>query len=102
MHRWLIISSPFRVFPLSEMCKSLLYAPLGQYIELLHFVLLKEVKMKSVRECMRLRATLEACEKKRIRQVLGWYDWNKPLTAKLLGVGLSTLYRKINKHKIKQ
>ena len=43
-----------------------------------------------------LRASLKAYEKEQIYRVLNKYDWNKGEAAKALGVGLSSLYRKID------
>lgn len=43
-----------------------------------------------------LRASLKAYEKEQIYRVLNKYDWNKAEAAKALGVGLSSLYRKID------
>ncbi len=47
-----------------------------------------------------LRASLKAYEKEQIYRVLNKYDWNKAEAAKALGVGLSSLYRKIDELEI--
>ena len=43
-----------------------------------------------------LQAAVRAYEKQQIYRVLNRYDWNKGETAKALGIGLSSLYRKID------
>ena len=43
-----------------------------------------------------LQDSLRAYEKEQIYRVLSKHDWNKTETAKALGVGLSSLYRKID------
>jgi transcriptional regulator with PAS, ATPase and Fis domain len=43
-----------------------------------------------------LQDSLRAYEKEQIYRVLSKYDWNKAEAAKALGVGLSSLYRKID------
>ncbi len=47
-----------------------------------------------------LRAAVTAYEKQHICRVLNRYDWNKVEAAKALGVGLSSLYRKIDELEI--
>jgi len=49
-----------------------------------------------------LRTAVKAYEKKSILGVLQVCNWNVPKTAKALGIGLSSLYRKINKYGIKR
>jgi len=48
-----------------------------------------------------LRASLEIHEKRYIKDSLTMYDWDMPHTAKVLGISLSTLYRKVDKYKLK-
>lgn len=48
----------------------------------------------------RLRTEMKAYEKQYICRVLNKYDGNKIEAAKHLGIGLSSLYRKINKLEI--
>ncbi len=43
-----------------------------------------------------LTDSLRAYEREQIYRALNKYDWNKAETAKALGVGLSSLYRKID------
>ncbi len=43
-----------------------------------------------------LQIAVKAYEREYIYQVLIKYDWNKAEAAKALGVGLSSLYRKID------
>ncbi len=43
-----------------------------------------------------LQASLKAYEKEQIYRVMNKYDWNKAEAARALGVGLSSLYRKID------
>ncbi len=43
-----------------------------------------------------LQAAVKAYEKEQIYRVLNKYDWDKAEAAKVLGVGLSSLYRKID------
>lgn len=43
-----------------------------------------------------LQTSLKAYEKERIYRVLNKYNWDKEQAAKVLGVGLSSLYRKID------
>ncbi len=47
-----------------------------------------------------LHAAVKAYEKEHIFRVLNRYDWNKVEAAKALGVGLSSLYRKIDELEI--
>ena len=47
-----------------------------------------------------LQNSLKAYEKEQIYRVLNKYDWNKTEAAKALGVGLSSLYRKIDELEI--
>ena len=47
-----------------------------------------------------LTDSLKAFEKEQIYRVLNKYDWNKAEAAKALGVGLSSLYRKIDELEI--
>ena len=47
-----------------------------------------------------LRASVKAYEKEQIYRVLNKYGWNKGEAAKALGVGLSSLYRKIDELEI--
>ncbi len=47
-----------------------------------------------------LRVSVKAYEKEQIYRVLNKYDWNKGEVAKALGVGLSSLYRKIDELEI--
>ncbi len=47
-----------------------------------------------------LQASLKAYEKEEIYRMLNKYDWNKTEAAKALGVGLSSLYRKIDELEI--
>ena len=47
-----------------------------------------------------LQNALRAYEKEQIYRVLNKYDWNKAEAAKALGVGLSSLYRKIDELEI--
>jgi len=47
-----------------------------------------------------LMESLKACEKEQIYRALNKYDWNKAKAAKALGVGLSSLYRKIDELEI--
>ncbi len=47
-----------------------------------------------------LQNSLKAYEKEQIYRVLNKYDWNKSEAAKALGVGLSSLYRKIEELEI--
>ena len=47
-----------------------------------------------------LQAVVKACEKEQIYRVLNRYDGNKVEAAKALGVGLSSLYRKIDELEI--
>ncbi|MHC4075873.1 MAG: sigma-54-dependent transcriptional regulator [Planctomycetota bacterium] len=47
-----------------------------------------------------LQNSLRAYEKEQIYRVLNKYDWNKAEAAKALGVGLSSLYRKIDELEI--
>lgn len=49
-----------------------------------------------------LRKELKAYERQRICDALISFGWNKHNTAKHLGIGLSSLYRKIAKLKIKK
>lgn len=48
-----------------------------------------------------LEIAVRAYEKERIYRVLDKYDWNKSEAAKALGIGLSSLYRKIDELGIK-
>ncbi len=48
-----------------------------------------------------LQAALKAYEKEQIYRVLSKHDWNKAEAAKALGMGLSSLYRKIDELGIK-
>ena len=48
-----------------------------------------------------LQAAVKAYEREQIYRVLNKYDWNKTEAAKVLGVGLSSLYRKIDELEIK-
>jgi len=43
-----------------------------------------------------LQASVRACEKEQIYRALAKYDWDKAETAKALGIGVSSLYRKID------
>lgn len=56
----------------------------------------------NVIEGMRLRKTLKVYEQRYIKDTLTMYNWDKRHTAKVLGIGLSSLYRKIKEHKIKR
>ena len=47
-----------------------------------------------------LQDSLRAYEKEQIYRVLNKYDWNKAKAAEVLGVGLSSLYRKIDELEI--
>ncbi|MHC4456754.1 MAG: sigma-54-dependent transcriptional regulator [Planctomycetota bacterium] len=47
-----------------------------------------------------LQAAVKAFEKEQIYSVMNKYDWNKVEAAKALGVGLSSLYRKIDELEI--
>ena len=47
-----------------------------------------------------LQATVRAYEKAQICRMLNRYNWNKPETAKALGIGVSSLYRKIDEFEI--
>lgn len=49
-----------------------------------------------------LRTSLKIHEKRYIQDALTMYDWDKSHTAEILGIGLSTLYRKITEHRIKR
>jgi len=51
---------------------------------------------------MFLSTAVSAYEKQYIREALVACNWNKPIAAKRLGIGQSTLYRKITEHKIKR
>jgi len=46
-------------------------------------------------ESLNLRTTMKRCEKRHIQATLHVYSWNKSKTAKALGIGVSSLYRKI-------
>jgi DNA-binding NtrC family response regulator len=46
--------------------------------------------------CEDLQTTVKAYEKEQICRALHKYDWDKALTAKALGIGVSSLYRKID------
>ncbi|HDZ69464.1 MAG TPA: hypothetical protein ENH43_03500 [Phycisphaerales bacterium] len=48
-----------------------------------------------------LQAAVKAYEREQIYRVLNKYNWNKTEAAKVLGVGLSSLYRKIDELEIK-
>ena len=48
-----------------------------------------------------LQAGVKIYEKEQIYQVLSKYDWDKAKAAKALGVGLSSLYRKVDELEIK-
>ena len=48
-----------------------------------------------------LRQVLKAHEKRFIRETLNLCKWNKLKTAKALGIGVSSLYRKITELGIK-
>lgn len=50
----------------------------------------------------RLRAALNTFAKVYITEMLVMYKWNKPKTAEVLGIGLSTLYKKIKEMKIER
>ena len=47
-----------------------------------------------------LYATIRAYEKEQIKRMLNKYNWNKAEVAKALGIGLSSLYRKIDELEI--
>lgn len=49
-----------------------------------------------------LRKTLKIHEKRYIKDALTMYDWNVRHTAKVLGISLSSLYRKITEYEIKR
>lgn len=49
-----------------------------------------------------LRDALRVYEKQYIRHMLHVHRWNKPKTAEYLGIGLSTLYRKIKELQIRK
>lgn len=49
-----------------------------------------------------LRKTLRVHEKRYIKDTLTMYDWDIHHTAEVLGIGLSTLYRKVIEHGIKK
>lgn len=66
---------------------------------------MKKSKDKSIHivpKGMSLRATLKTHEARYIKDTLTMYDWNMNHTAKVLGIGLSTLYRKVTEHGIKR
>lgn len=50
---------------------------------------------------MFLRTAVRAYEEECIRDALIKYNWDRPKTAKALGIGLSSLYRKIDEYGIK-
>lgn len=52
--------------------------------------------------CNSLRSVMKHYEKQHIHFVLHRLNWNKPKTARVLGIGLSTLYRKIAEYKIRR
>ncbi len=49
-----------------------------------------------------LRTAVKACEKSHIRKLLKGYDGDKHKAAKHLGIGLSSLYRKIKELNIRR
>ncbi|MBA7622594.1 hypothetical protein ES703_29972 [subsurface metagenome] len=55
---------------------------------------------KKSEEHENLRAAVKDYEKQYICRMLNKHDWNKLETAKALGIGLSSLYRKIDELKI--
>lgn len=50
---------------------------------------------RSIHVSMNLHASLKVHEKRYIRDTLLMHNWNKPATAKALGISSSTLYRKM-------
>jgi len=49
-----------------------------------------------------LRTALKANEEEYIRKALASCGWNKPRTARYLGISVSSLYRKITVYNIKR
>jgi len=49
-----------------------------------------------------LHTEMKSYERQRILDALISFGWNKPKTAKHLGIGLSSLYRKIKELKIER
>ncbi len=50
----------------------------------------------------RLKTAIKIYEKQFIRLMLDECDWDVPKTAKALGVGVSTLYRKVKELEIRK
>jgi transcriptional regulator with PAS, ATPase and Fis domain len=48
----------------------------------------------------KLKSVIEDAEKIHIESILTETNWNRKLTAKILGIDIATLYRKIEKYKI--
>ena len=49
----------------------------------------------------RKHISLEDVERDHILEILNYTNWNKPMAAKLLDIGLRTLYRKIEKYNLR-
>ena len=54
-----------------------------------------------VEKSLGLRKTLKVHEKRYIKDTLTMYDWDMYHTAEVLGIGFSTLYRKVKEYGIK-
>ena len=72
----------------------------GDVIEACDIGLIGSMAMVSSEKKESLQAVVKACEKEQIYRVLNRYDGNKVEAAKALGVGLSSLYRKIDELEI--
>jgi len=55
-----------------------------------------------VEKSLGLRKTLRVHEKRYIKDTLTMYDWDMYHTAEVLGIGFSTLYRKVKEYGIKK
>ena len=62
--------------------------------------LIGSVRVPSIEENESLQATLRAWEKEHITRVLARHDWDKAEAARALGIGLSSLYRKLDELEI--
>jgi len=53
-------------------------------------------------KCSHLKTVLQACEEDVVRETLKKCNWDMYRTAKILGIGLSSLYRKIGRYGIRK
>jgi len=68
----------------------------GEMIEVADIALAGSGAVVAVEDSEDLQSVVRAYEKEQIYRVLSKYSWDKAKTAKVLGIGLSSLYRKID------